>query len=141
MFNPNNSVEIFIDQPHLRQKPNPALDRLRSQYSRPPTQTVLRTTKFIDITQGLNYCGKEIIGIDETKITDQIITLTEKEFEILTLHGLDALKRTTGKLGGVIEKCSSCEKNGRVCDCYDVDLDVPSESEESSNDDLGILSL
>ena len=38
---------------------------------------------------------------------------------------------------GDLEICESCTKKERLCDCYNVDLDVPSESEDSSSNEIG----
>ena len=75
--------------------------------------------------------------MDESQVSDEVVVLDQHEYEILKYNGLDALKRKSGKFGGDLEICESCTTKERLCDCYNVDLDVPSESEDSSDDEIG----
>ena len=127
--------EIFIDRPWTRKnQKDPMMEKICKDFYR--QKTAVGTGYYMDVTNGIHYSNK-LVEINESKITESTETLTPEEFSILCQHGMDALRRKTGKFCGEIEKCISCEENDRVCDCFEIDLDVPSETEDYSNDEIG----
>ena len=66
-----------------------------------PKELDLKTIQFTDITSGINFSSGVISGIDESQVSDEVVVLNQHEYEILKYNGLDALKRKSGKFGGI----------------------------------------